>query len=139
DLLPESTMKAYRAYHMFTQKGIVDPELKKVSPKFRQAVRTMAMTFFKMYEPTAEQRATWTHKVTETTTGTRESYLYNPTIDELTLRFTYFPAAYGGTISSRPVALLAVPAWPSLLQLRRLSLRRCNRGSGSCGRAPHRL
>jgi hypothetical protein len=55
DLLPESMMKAYRAYNMFTQKGIVDPELKKVSPKFRQAVKTMASTVFKVYEPTAEQ------------------------------------------------------------------------------------
>ncbi len=46
--------------------------------------------------PTAEQLAAWTHKVTETTTGTRESHIYNPTIHELTLRFTYFPAAYDG-------------------------------------------
>ncbi len=28
DRLPESMMKAYRACHMFTKKGIVDPELK---------------------------------------------------------------------------------------------------------------
>ena len=46
--------------------------------------------------PTTEQLAAWTHKVTETTTGTRESYIYNPVIDELVLRFSYFPTAYDG-------------------------------------------
>ena len=46
--------------------------------------------------PTDEQLCAWTHKITETTTGKRESYIYNPAIGELTLRFTYFPAAYDG-------------------------------------------
>jgi hypothetical protein len=46
--------------------------------------------------PSADQLAAWTHKVTETTTGRRESYIYNPVIEEVALRFTYFPAAYDG-------------------------------------------
>lgn len=55
DLFPESTMKAYRAFKLFEKKGLVDPELKKVSPEFRKGVRTMTEHFFNIYRPTAEK------------------------------------------------------------------------------------
>ena len=46
--------------------------------------------------PSDEQLKGWTHKVTETTTGKRESYIYNPQVDNAVLRLTYFPTAYDG-------------------------------------------
>src|SRR5512138_1195448 len=35
DLFPEGMIKPYRAFKLFQKKGLVDPELKKVSPEFR--------------------------------------------------------------------------------------------------------
>jgi len=46
--------------------------------------------------PTPEQLKAWTKRVTTTPTGSRESYIYNPKVDEAVLRFTYFPIAYDG-------------------------------------------
>ncbi len=46
--------------------------------------------------PTPEQLQGWMHKVIETTTGKRESYIYNPQVDNAVLRLTYFPIAYDG-------------------------------------------
>ena len=46
--------------------------------------------------PTPEQLQGWMHKVIESTTGTRESYIYNPQVDNAVLRLTYFPTAYDG-------------------------------------------
>jgi hypothetical protein len=46
--------------------------------------------------PTPEQLQGWTHRVTTTPTGTRETYILNPTVDQTVLRFTYFPIAYDG-------------------------------------------
>ena len=54
--------------------------------------------------PTPEHLKNWTHKITQTTTGTRESYIYNPVIDNTALRFTYFPFAY----DSKPMLTLEV-------------------------------
>lgn len=46
--------------------------------------------------PTEEQLKFWTRKTTSTPTGTRDVYIYNPILDETTLRFTYYPADYKG-------------------------------------------
>ncbi len=46
--------------------------------------------------PTPEQLQGWTHRITTTPTGTRETYILNPTVNQTVLRFTYFPIAYDG-------------------------------------------
>ena len=46
--------------------------------------------------PTDEQLKAWTTKITKTPTGQRTTYIYNPILDETTLRFTYLPADYTG-------------------------------------------
>jgi hypothetical protein len=46
--------------------------------------------------PSPEQLEGWMHKVIETTTGIRESYIYNPQVGNAVLRLTYFPVAYDG-------------------------------------------
>jgi hypothetical protein len=46
--------------------------------------------------PTDEQLKSWTQRITTTPTGTKTVYVYNPVVDETTLRFTYYPADYSG-------------------------------------------
>lgn len=46
--------------------------------------------------PTDDQLKKWTLRRTETETGTRTVYIYNPVVDETVLRFTYYPADYSG-------------------------------------------
>jgi len=46
--------------------------------------------------PDPEQLKHWTHKTTTTETGMRESYIYNPILnnDNVMVRYTYFPLGY---------------------------------------------
>jgi len=55
--------------------------------------------------PDPEQLQYWTHKTTTTITGTRESYLYNPVInnDGVMLKYTYYPI---GLFDPNPVLTL---------------------------------
>ena len=46
--------------------------------------------------PTDEQLKGWTTRITRTQKGERKVFIYNPIVDETTLRFTYFPADYSG-------------------------------------------
>jgi hypothetical protein len=46
--------------------------------------------------PTDEHLKGWTTKITKTETGERKTYIYNPVVDETTLRFTYYPTDYSG-------------------------------------------
>jgi len=46
--------------------------------------------------PTDEQLKGWTTRITRTETGERKVYIYNPVLDETTLRFTYYPTDYSG-------------------------------------------
>jgi hypothetical protein len=46
--------------------------------------------------PTPEQLIHWTQKISVTETGTRNIFVYNPQIDETTLRYTYYPEDYKG-------------------------------------------
>ena len=46
--------------------------------------------------PTDEQLKAWTSKTTKTPTGERKAYIYNPILDDVTLRFTYLPVDYTG-------------------------------------------
>ena len=48
-------------------------------------------------EPTEEDLKTaWTLKSTRTQKGEKNHYIYNPVLDEVTLRFTYIPVDYSG-------------------------------------------
>jgi hypothetical protein len=55
ELLPERTRKGYLAFKKFQAKGLVDPELKKVSPEFRRSVGQLVDHFMALYQPTADQ------------------------------------------------------------------------------------
>ena len=46
--------------------------------------------------PDPEQLKHWTHKISITETGTRESYLYNPILnnDNVMLKYTYYPPSF---------------------------------------------
>lgn len=46
--------------------------------------------------PTDEQLKAWTLRTTKTPTGEKAVYIYNPVVDETTLRFTYYPTDYSG-------------------------------------------
>lgn len=46
--------------------------------------------------PTEKQLERWTARTTRTETGERKVFIYNPVVDETTLRFTYFPTDYSG-------------------------------------------
>ena len=46
--------------------------------------------------PDPEQLKHWTHKIITTEMGIRESYLYNPILnnDKVMLKYTYYPLGY---------------------------------------------
>ena len=46
--------------------------------------------------PDPEQLKHWIHKTTTTETGTRDTYLYNPILnnDNVMLKYTYYPLGY---------------------------------------------
>lgn len=46
--------------------------------------------------PTDEQLKAWTVKITKTPTGEKTTHIYNPVLDNVTLRFTYLTADYTG-------------------------------------------
>jgi hypothetical protein len=46
--------------------------------------------------PTDEQLKGWTIRITRTQEGERKVFIYNPVVDETTLRFTYYPRDYSG-------------------------------------------
>jgi len=46
--------------------------------------------------PSPDQLTKWTHRITETQTGIRESYIYNPIIGDTMCKFTFFPYSYTG-------------------------------------------
>src|SRR5688500_4227390 len=46
--------------------------------------------------PTDEQLKGWTTRITRTPEGERQVFIYNPVVDETTLRFTYYPRDYSG-------------------------------------------
>lgn len=46
--------------------------------------------------PTDEHLTGWITKITQTQTGERKSYIYNPKVNDTTLRFTYYPVDYSG-------------------------------------------
>jgi hypothetical protein len=47
-------------------------------------------------DPNDEQLKRWTTRITRTETGERKVFIYNPVVDETTLRFTYYPVDYSG-------------------------------------------
>lgn len=49
-----------------------------------------------LISPTPEHLSKWTHRITETQTGIRESYIFNPIIGDTMCKFTFYPFAYDG-------------------------------------------
>ncbi len=54
DLIPEKTRNGYLAFKRFQKKGLVDPELKKMSSEFRKNINLLVDSFIRIYEPTFE-------------------------------------------------------------------------------------
>src|SRR5215213_4851121 len=46
--------------------------------------------------PSEEQLKGWTSRITRTQEGERKVFIYNPKVEETTLRFTYYPRDYSG-------------------------------------------
>src|SRR5215213_2336954 len=47
-------------------------------------------------KPNDEHLKGWTTRITRTETGERKVFIYNPKVEETTLRFTYYPVDYSG-------------------------------------------